>query len=390
MEIIEMLKFVAEHGGERPSDVLLRWRGRELPFALEDAVVQIESRQRTRLKLPGFNSCPEFLYPSVLASEQASDEAVAAFHASLVNVGEKVVDLTAGLGIDAFTIAGKAGTVTVAEMNPETNTALRHNAAALGLGNVTVLPPCDCREVLHELEADVVFMDPARRGDGGRRIFALADCAPDVTVLLPELLQRCQRLIVKASPMLDITQTIRELPGVSAIFAVARKGELKEILAVVGRNEHVSPTVEAVNILSDGTVRRYLGSAVQRAEITATSEPAQGQYIYMPDAAVMKLGPYALLTRHFEGLYKLDQNTNLYIAERELEDFPGRISHIAEVFTPNDKRLKELKGLKFNIITRNYPMSPEQLRRKLKTKDGGDRFLYAARCNGRPLLILCS
>lgn len=390
MEIKEMLRFVAEHGAERPSDILLRWSGRELPFPLEDAVIQIESRQRTRLKLPGFNAYREFLYPSVLASEQASDEAVAEFHASLVNAGESVVDLTGGLGIDAFTIARKAGTVTVTEINPDTNAALKHNTAALGLENVTVLPPCDCREALPGLEADVFFIDPARRGEGGRRIFALSDCVPDVTVLLPELMKRCKRLIVKASPMLDITQTIRELPGVAAIYAVARKGELKEILVVAGHDVQHSPTVEAVNVLADGTVRRYTGSALQQPEISDTPEPAPGKYIYMPDAAVMKLGPYASLTRHFEGLRKLDANTNLYIAEREYTNFPGRISRIDEIFSPNDKRLKQLKGVKLNIITRNYPMTPELLRRKLKNKDGGDRFLYAARCNGRPMLILSS
>lgn len=388
MKSNDFWKFVKNNKDADIASLLLKWNNKVLPFSLESAVIQIECRKRTKLKLSSFNANELFFYPSVLSSEQASDEAVANFHASFVKPNETVVDLTAGLGIDAFTIARKCKQITLFERNTETNSALVHNAMVLQLENVSVMPPCDSTKSLSDIQADVIFIDPARRGDSNKRTYALCECEPDVSVLLPSLLQHCNRIIIKASPMLDITQTARELPGVRNIIAVSRKGECKEILAIVDNEQKTAPIFEAVNILSDGNIQHYIAPKNPMPEVITDKLPTVDEWIYMPDSSVMKLGSMADLTHHFEGMYKLDANTNIYISANYYQEFPGRILRIKEIFKPSDKNLKQLKGKNINIISRNYPESSKELQKRLKIKDGGKEFLYAVRICGKPMLIL--
>ncbi len=388
-----LFAFVAEHLNDDIAKLLFAYKSRDIGIDIREAVTQIECRRKTSAKLPHFNAFKRFYYPSLLAAEQSSNEAVAAYHASLVPCGAVVADLTAGLGIDAMTIARRAAHTDIYELNPVTNSALRHNCGVLGLTNTTVHTPGDSIEMLEASgrEYDVIFIDPARRDAGNNRIYALQDCIPDVTANLPLLLRHCRRLMIKASPMLDITQTTRELSGVSEIHIVAWRGECKEVLAIVDRSiEAKQPKLFAVNIDAAGKAAVYEASMTTSRQALDIPTPAPGMYLYEPNAAVMKLGIYAGLTARFPELRKCSANTEVYLSSTLYSDFPGRIMTIFDVATLSDKRLRTLAGTKSNVVCRNFPMSAAALKKRLKLTDGGDTFTYGITVGSRHLILRAS
>lgn len=329
----------------------------------------------------------------MLAAEQSSNEAVAAYHAELVPCGAVVADLTAGLGIDAMTIAGKAAHIDMHELNPAVNAALQHNCRVLGLNNATVYMPGDCIEMLETSgrEYDVIFIDPARRDAKNKRTYALQDCTPDVVANLPLLLRHCRRLMVKASPMLDITQTVRELPGVSEIHVVAWRGECKEVLAIVDKGIVANPLrLYAVNIDAEGKAEVYETTMVPANPVVDIPVPAPGMYLYEPNAAVMKLGHYSGLTARYPGLLKCGANTEVYLSETLYADFPGRMLAVDDIAVLSDKRLRSLAGTKSNVVCRNFPMSAADLKKRLKLTDGGDTFTYGVTVGSKHLILRTS
>ena len=388
----KLREFVAAHAKDDPAALMLKYSSEAEGFDVGLAVTQIECRRRTAAKLPSFLKNPHFFFPSKLASEQASDEAVARFHASLVGEDERCADLTGGLGIDAMTIAAKCRSMDAYELDSDKSAALRHNAAVMGLENMRVLPAGDSLRILAEGDDsyDVIFIDPARRDGADKRTYAFSDCTPDVTAAMPLIMSRCNRLIIKASPMLDITDCLRRLPNLARICSVARKGECKEVLTVVERDYSGSLLIEAVDILAhDSLVRHVAASEPVVDELVDFPLDAEPLYLYEPNAAVMKLGQLAALTRSFPGLKKCDRNTNLYLSRELFPDFPGRRLRVENVCRLSDKNLKTIAGEKINVVTRNFPLSPEQLRKRLKIKDGGDpRFLYGAKVAGKNLVLL--
>lgn len=385
--------FVAEHLNDDIARLFFAYKSRDIGIDIREAVTQIECRRKTSAKLPHFNAFKRFYYPSLLAAEQSSNEAVAAYHAFLVPCGAVVADLTAGLGIDAMTIARKAVHADMYELNPVTNSALRHNCGVLGLTNTTVLMPGDSIEMLAASgrEYDVIFIDPARRDAGNNRTYALQDCSPDVTANLPLLLRHCNRLMIKASPMLDITQTARELPGVAEIHVVAWRGECKEVLAIVDRSiEAKLPKLFAVNIDAEGKAAVYEASLTATKPVGDAPAPAPGMYLYEPNAAVMKLGRYADLTVRFPELLKCSANTEVYLSGTLYSDFPGRVMTVSDVAALNDKRLRALAGTKSNVVCRNFPMSAAALKKRLKLTDGGDTFTYGITVGSKHLILRAS
>lgn len=380
----EFFEFVNSHLNDDPKSILLKYQGKTLNFPLGFAITQIESRRKCRKKLRNFIASPYFLFPDSLASEQATDELVARFHAALVGSGNKVLDMTAGLGIDAMTIAKEGNAVTACEMIPNKASVLRHNAQLLGLRDFTV-ENCNCIDFIESTtnRYDVIFIDPARRKSDTSRAYSFRDCEPDILGIIDRVLKMCSRLIIKSSPLLDITQILREIPNTERIYIVSLNGECKEVLVVVGENAEFQG-VEIVAIKnSDDNVdsRRLFFSSEEMTDNTAPianeNDIVVGKYLYEPDAALMKLNASGALCRKYPGMKKLGGNTSLYISSSCHEDFPGRIVNIMECV---DKReLKRLKGSRLNVTVRNYPVPAEALRKKYGIKEGKDTFLYAFR-----------
>ena len=385
----EFWKWVELNSGQDTTGLRLKG-GREQ--WINQAIMQIDCRRRASTKIAEELKCPTFFFPTELSAEQCTSDAVASLHASLVNPGEMVLDLTAGLGIDAFHIASKAASVTAVDINAEVASALEHNAKALGLDNVSAVC-ADCREyiaTLPDCAFDTVFIDPARRSADNRRLFSLHDCQPDVVELLPQIARVARRLIVKASPMLDITATIRDLSGTVAVYAAGTHTECKELLVVVDLKNHETPE-PVIHVWTSDCDYRF----TQRQEAEATAAygvPQKGWWLYEPWAVTQKAAPYRLLSSEF-GLMKLAANTHLYTSPDKVDGFPGARRRVVDVLPFASRVLKTFARTypRMDVAVRNFPLSADALRAKLHVGPAsvdGFRLMGATTQSGEKMLIV--
>ena len=352
--------------------------------AMVAVIDQIECRQRTRKKLcRTLERIPEFLFPSVLSAEQSTSDSLARFHSTLIPVGARVLD-------------AKASQVTALDLNGHTAECAAINFRQAGIYNACVMEG-DSVSYLRNLpdnSFDCIFIDPARRGEAGQRLFALADCSPDVTSLLGEMLRVAETVIIKASPMLDISHSAAELHDVSRILAIGDRRECKELVIVCRRNYSGAPLVSAVTIAQDEEI---VSGFDFRPEAEKDSEaaygmPESGQWLYEPWPATIKAAPFKLLCNRYP-VMKPAPNSHVYFSRTEISDFPGRGHRIDAVIPFNKKSLRALAeyGDRFDITTRNFPLGAEALAKKLKIKSGGNRRLFATRdSDNRSILIITS
>ena len=387
-EYKEMLDWTEAHASDDVIKLKLKYNGR-LPW-LDMALMQIECRRKARKKLPDTLRCKEFVFPTRLSEEQCTGDLLARFHASLIDEGSRVADLTSGLGIDAFHLASRASHVTAVEKEPVLADALLHNADALGIKNITVVNE-DCRTFLIETEQDydTMFIDPARRGSTGERVYRLADCAPDVISMLPAISAKSRRLIVKMSPMLDVTQVLRELPATKVLYVVGTTTECKELVAdMTFGMESAEPEI----CLQTPDYRFSFTQGEEASAIPSYEKPKNGGYIYEPGATLMKAAPYKLLSQRF-GIAKLHPNTHLYYSPEIVKDFPGDIWHIDRVADFSSGELKRLarEYPKINVAVRNFDYTADWLRKKLKVKDGDNHRLIATTLHdGSKVMLILS
>ena len=385
-------KFIKDHQDSDPHNLIIRRGGVGLSDEeYREAVLQIECRRRTRHKLSTIVGNEEFLFPDTLSSEQASDERIAEFHSTLLSGGESVLDMTAGLGIDAMALSGKASEVTAIEIDERKARFLRHNAELRGLKNFTIING-DSIEYLRntQSEYDIIYIDPARRKTDNSRAYGFRDCEPDITENLPLMLKHGANIFVKSSPMLDIKETIREFPTMHTLYIVSLKGECKEILLGIGR-ERTKLKIVAMDL--EKGIRYELEESDlwnnEDVSLTSEDETFEGRYLYEPNASIMKCGCWRNLSERYPGLKKLSKNTHLFMHEEVLKDFPGRALRIEKIL--NKQALKGMKGERINVTTRNYICRPEELKKRYGIKDGGEKFIYGAKYGAkeRPLLLKC-
>lgn len=386
-------KWVADHLEDDTAKLRLGMSKWNEPW-IKSAILQVECRQKAAKKLPGLTSGRRFLFPTALSVEQSTSERLARFHSSMIAPGDSVVDLTAGLGVDAIALAQVASSVTAVEVDPLVASALKYNSAMLGLYNIYVVND-DCVSYLSSMDdkRDVVFIDPARRGEDGRRVFALSDCRPDVVSLLPMLDKHFERLIVKASPMLDVTATLRELPCTERIVALGTRSECKELLSVVDfqSGDSSEAVIEAVTLFADGRDSRFCFTRDEELIATASyGTPSAGDCLFVPYPSTVKTAPFKLLSQRFE-LNKLSGNTHLYFSDSRREGFPGETFEIVEVLPYSSGIIKRFASRypRINVAVRNFGMTAEALRSKLKVKDGGElRVIGATSLEGNRLLLV--
>lgn len=396
----EFFDFVRVNAGADPAALRLKFGSRKEPFDYAAAIVQIECRRRFGKKLAAtLEAFPDFYFPTVLAGEQATADLVAAFNASFIPEALPVADLTAGLGIDALHAAARASKVVAVERDECKVEALRFNAAGLHLDNVEAVQG-DCRDVLRKAVDDgtryaAVFIDPARRGAEGQRVFALADCEPDVVEMLPLLRGAAELLIIKASPMLDIAHTIAALePAPVAVMAVGTATECKELLVVVDfENPPAETMIEAVTLGKDGADT----FAFTRSSEAGAPEPlpaqglVAGDYIFEPSPALMKSGAYRLLAQRY-GLMRFHPNTRLFASHTPVDaGLNGQNFRVVQTFPFASGVLKRFARTypAVNVAVRNFDMSADALRAKLGVRDAGPLRLYGITdASGKRLLVL--
>ena len=374
----ELILFLREHAADDLNRLLLsasRYPGIDIPFVVD----QLRARRQIKDKLPSWFREERLIYPGKLAAEQCSSELTASYKQGLIPEGSHVCDLTGGLGVDTYFLSKKAGRVTYIERNPDYCEAATHNFALLGMSGVEVLNG-DSTALLERIgEVDLFYVDPARRGAGDRRVFALRDCEPDLTVLLPLLYRHAPAVVAKLSPMADIRQTIGLLPGTVAIHVLSVKNDCKELLFEMRRDtDEQDPRVTCVNFLGEGRSERFAFTLREEQEASVSLSATVGHYLYEPNASLLKAGAFKVISSRF-GLDKLHISSHLYTSDTLMPDFPGRVFAVEETIPLMGKRWKKLalEIPRANITARNFPLSVDELRKRTKIADGGDVYLFA-------------
>ena len=377
------LEFIRIHADEDVRQ--LAFLGKKHPEVdMTYALDQIAGRQKARAKIPSWAAIDGIVYPPHLSMEQCSSEKTARYKAQIAGKGTKIVDLTAGFGVDmAFMSAGFNEAIHV-EQQPQLCAISSENYKRLELNHIQTICS-DGVEYLHQMEhADLIFIDPARRDQHGSRTYGIADCTPNILKIIDEMLEKSQRVIIKLSPMLDWQKAVNDVGHVSEVHIVSVGNECKELLLVVEKTE--APL--KIYCVNDDTIFNYTFND----EIGVFySVPTPEKYLYEPNASIMKAGCFDLISKRFD-IYQPDANSHLYISDKIVEGFPGRGFVIDRVCTMNKKELKEaLTGIdKANIAARNFPLSVADLRKRLKLKDGGEVYIFATTDAKRGhLLMVC-
>ena len=393
----------------------------DMPFALD----QIRGRKMARVKLPRWASIDGIIYPSHISMEQCSSEATALYKAELAerllnqqkikicefttkdtvapkfaknegtceNQGKVgFADLTGGFGVDFSYIAERLGVRAMyVERQEHLCEKAKENFLRLGLANAEVKNG-DGIEVLHTLEhLSLIFIDPARRDDAGNKVVSLKDCMPDVTILQEEMLSKADYVVIKLSPMLDWHRAVNELSHVREVHIISVNNECKELLLVLSARNMGDMEASSADgeVKRTGNLRIYCINDAQSfvcdesdmetsAVKIAPSTLEEMQYLYEPNASLMKAGCFGVLSERFDARM-LSKNSHLFVSREPIEAFPGRSFRIIAISSFNKKELKRhLSGItKANIATRNFPLSVAELRKRLKLKDGGETYIFA-------------
>ncbi|MBM6992994.1 MAG: SAM-dependent methyltransferase [Prevotella sp.] len=373
----------------------------DLPFALD----QIQGWQTARRKLPFWAAHDDVVYPPHLNMEQCSSEQTARYKQQVVcrfladfSGPSVLVDLTGGYGVDFFYLSEPFTRAVYVERHAALSELVGHNLGVLGRSQAEV-HCADGVEFLDSLPtgsdrsaATVIFLDPARRGSHGQKVFGLQDCEPDVTQLRDRLLDRCDVLMLKLSPMLDWHEALRQLcPSGRGceVHIVSAGGECKELLLVMTHDD----TPLRVYCVNDDELFDYMpqsSDAAPTASSATVSAPSLAGWLLVPNASIMKAGCFRELAAAY-GLHVVDRNSHLFVADGPVAGFPGRQFCIRAVSSMNKREVREaLRGItQANIATRNFPLSVAELRKRLKLHDGGSLYLFATTWQKQHVLLFC-
>lgn len=443
----ETREFVAMHRNEDVRELALkakRVEGLDLPLALD----QIAGWQIARKKLPQWASCEGIVYPPHISMEQCSSQFTAQYKSEIAQTllapaatvrarvsdsGESdnqttksepqlsdsaesvmqtaksafqlsdspesdtlvakraMVDLTGGFGVDFSYLARGFSQATYVERQRHLCDLAEHNMAALGLDQARIV--CgDGVEYLRQMgPVDFIYLDPARRDEHGSRTYAIEDCTPNVFELRDLLLAKSQCTLVKLSPMLDWRKAVADFDGaVREVHIVATGNECKELLLVLGQQVHEEPSAPCVFCVNDNQRIDYdSASYTQGLRIGGKPLPEAKNYLYEPNASIMKAGCFDLVEERF-GVTQVGPSSHLFVSATPVADFPGRGFAIEAIGGMNKKDIKRLlNGTKqANIAVRNFPLTAPQLRKKLKLADGGPVYLFGTTMQGCDHVLL--
>ena len=382
---VSFADFILLHEGDDPVRLLLsRDKLRDLhpDIDIDLAVTTLEVRRKLKNKVPEWYLVPSLIYPFRLASGgRGRSEAEAVFGSIPSPI--KIADLTGGMGVDTWAFSQLAEEVLYNEMNEELAKATELNFKELNVDNVRFgsrkVEVGKVQEVLEGFEADVIFLDPARRAEDGRKVFLIEECQPDVVGLLPELFAASRYVMVKLSPMADIAMACKRLEHVREVHVVASGGECKELLFVLDREwegEH------SVVVFEGGAVMEIPDQVWNDGFEVKYEVPKEGDILFEPGKALTKAGAFNLPCERF-GMTKLGIHTHLYTSEavpEGLEPF-GKWFQVLAVRPLNNRSMKEA-GKRYpqaEVTARNIPMTSDLLRKKIGCASGGEVHLFGIR-----------
>lgn len=340
---------------------------------LTQVALQMESIKKGSSKLPSFVETEGVIMPPPLSIEQASSEETATFKSNLIS-GNSLLDLTGGMGIDMFYMSKKFLKCVYIEQNKQISTISEYNFKILDKQSIEVLNTTAQRYLAsNTLQFDWIYLDPARRDASKNKIFLLDDCEPNIIELKEQIFEHTQNILIKTSPLLDIKMAINQLKNVVEVYVISLKNEVKELLFILKKGVETEPNIFAINLQNQSTTFEFTyADEINCSSIFALPQ----QFLYEPNASILKAGAFKSIAQYF-GLEKLSANSHLYTSQNFVPDFHGRSFKINQI-TKFDKKqiLSHLKNNKANITTRNFPMSVEEIRKKLQIKDGGDIYLF--------------
>lgn len=338
---------------------------------LTDVVDQLKAKVKARKKLPRWFETSGVLWPPPISIEQASSEITANFKASLIG-GKKLIDLTGGTGIDLLSMASQFERVEYVEQDEWLCKVFSHNSRIFSDAEI-VVSNTQAENVLTQIEKDQwVYIDPARRDQLQKKVFKLEDCSPNLAAILPRMLKKGANIMMKLSPLLDISELTNELKP-ETIYVIAVNNEVKELLAVRTTASSSNPSIQTVD-LSDNHVTSFNFQYSEEKNAETNTAPPE-EFLYEPNAAIMKSGAFKLIGKAY-GLHKLHQNTHLYTSNKLLEDFPGRVFKTLHSVTSKELK-RAYTGSDLHVISRNHPLNATEITKKFQLKETGNKYLLA-------------
>ena len=350
------------------------------PFSevsMQEMVQQIKGKKVAHRKFP-FLLKENIVFPPNLNLEQASSQSTAEFKAENLN-GKKFLDLTCGFGIDAYFLSQNFGEITLVEKNPELLDVVKHNWKILNKKATFVNENLEHFLAKNSERFDVIYLDPARRDSEKNKKFLLEDLSPNLLEIQDQLLEISSQIIIKLSPLIDISYLISVLKNVAKIQIIAVRNEVKELIVFLEKARKGDDVeISCINLESDDAEFAFQFKE-EKTAVSAFSEPQQ--FLYIPNNAVLKSGAFNLISQFFNGK-KLHPNTHFYTSDKRIERFPGRILEINMI---DSKHIR--KGEKYNIISKNYPLSPDEIKKKYKILDGGNCYLIFTQTQNRKIIL---
>ena len=372
----ETIAFIEEHA--RADVRSLALQAKKYPGVdMAMAVVQISGRQISEAKIPSWYQVEGLLYPKHLSMEQCSSEATALYKMGLVE-GETFADLTGGFGIDCSFLSRKFKQADYVERQAELCELAGHNFPLLGL-NIGVHNEDGVDYLKRMQPVDCLYLDPARRDGHGGKTVAISDCEPDVSALEELLVEKAKTVMVKLSPMLDLSLALKSLKHVQEVHIVSVNNECKELLLLLQKGAVSSDIkIHCEHIVNSCEHQHYAFTLLEEHTSECPLAEAVGAYLYEPNASILKAGAYRSLTQAYP-VEKLHASSHLYTSAHFIENFPGRRFKVEAVSGFGKKELKEfMQGMeKANLTIRNFPSSVAELRKRLKLKEGGEDYLFA-------------
>ena len=389
-------QFIREH---RTDDVRkLALASHPKGIDIQYALTQISGWQVSKSKIPLWADTDGIIYPKHLSLEQCTSQYIAQYKASAVEqfIGKdlKMADLTGGFGVDCFFISRNASRTCYNEKSAELSSIVAENYKTLGRQDIEMICS-DAAEFISNQQDnsfDLLYLDPARRGNAGQKLISISDCQPDAVALQNDLLRVSRYIMLKLSPMLDISRALNEMHHVSRVMVIGLEGECKEITLLIQRDFNGEPVIEAVDIDAQGNPKTVISSTKSAdsalpLSIAAPEQLQPGTYISEPSAPYMKCALFRTIAAQ-TGTALLHPDTHLFWSKEKPESFPGR-TFILKCIIPFDKRsLSALSKTQANLSVRNFPESAPQLQQKLKIKDGGSRYLIATTLSDNKRVLL--
>lgn len=358
---------------------------------------QIAGRKVSKYKIKTwYNNC-EIVYPPNLSMEQSSSELTAQYKTSILGKYSSVLDLTGGLGVDFYFLARESIKSTYIEQDSLLCKIAEHNFKALELENYTIINGSS-EDYLKLIPFDerVIYVDPARRDNHGKKVFRIEDCVPNIIDIQDDLISKSSKSMIKFSPMLDISLALSSLKNIREVHVVSINNDCKELVFILSRDnltEKVNDIeIHTVNIKKNGVVDIFSFMQSEEATTSILYADTLKRYLYEPNSSILKAGSFKCISTHFN-VSKISPNSHIYTSDIIIDNFPGRVFEVKGCFNPTKRNIKEFvkENEKANITVRNYPMSVSQIRKTSNLKEGGDVYVFASTLNsGQKVWINCT